>query len=91
MMETKRAYSDTDTALTVWLRDDAGKIDFTAQALSVALYAYGVPMAYDTLVATSAAAGKVNWTVPADTVPGLYRYAVLADGENVGGGILEVI
>lgn len=90
-METKRAYSDTDAALTVWLRDDEGKIDFTDKQLSVSLYAYGVPVAYDTLPAMSSVDGKVDWTVPAGTVPGLYRYAVLADGEHVGGGLLEVI
>lgn len=90
-METKRAFSDTDTTVTVWLRNDAGKIDFTGEQLSVSLYAYGVPVAYDTLAATSSAEGKVDWTVPAGTVPGLYRYAVLSDGFNVGGGLLEVL
>lgn len=92
-MDTKRAYVDTDTTLTLWLRDDAGKIDFTGQALSVAMYAYGVPGVLVRYDGTSAEPGKVTWTLPADSGygPGLFRYSVEADGVNVGGGLLEVL
>ena len=92
-MDTQRAYNDTDTSLTVWLRSDAGRIDFTGKELSVALYAYGVPGVLTTYDATGSNAGAVTWTVPADSGygPGLFRYAVTADGVNVGGGLLEII
>lgn len=92
-MDTQRAYVDTDTSLTVWLRDESGRIDFTGQQLEVALYAYGVPGVLTAYDATGSASGAVQWTVPADSGygPGLFRYSVTADGATVGGGLLEVI
>lgn len=92
-MDTQRAYADTDTSLTVWLRNEAGRIDFTGQDLSVALYAYGVPGVLVRYDANGNAAGAVTWTVPANGGygPGLFRYSVEADGVNVGGGLLEIV
>lgn len=95
-MITQRAYMGADTAIGHWVRDDAGKRDFTGDTLAVEFYAYGMPDVLDTLEATSPEAGKVMFTVTqsfADRAlsPGVYRYQIKAGAAVVGGGLVEVV
>lgn len=93
-----RAYRATDTALTFWVRDDAGKRDLSeVESLTVEISRYG--RSEDSLVSltgTSAEDGKVAATLTAATAdrelgPGLFRVDVVADDVALLTGVLEVV
>ena len=89
-----RATEGAETTLRVFVRDDAGPVDMTEQALSVTFRQNSPILA--TLPATGAADGGVSFTLDAGTInrtmpPGLYTYRVMADGRVVHGGYIEVL
>lgn len=97
-MHTFRAYSNTDTALTLYVRDDAGQKDLDeVDAITLSILRYGVPgEALVTVAATSPSVGKVTATISAsvssdDLGPGRYRMDTLADGVVLRSDILEVV
>lgn len=95
-MNTHRAHIGTTTAVTCWVRDDAGKRDLSGQPLSVPVYAYGMSVPLMTLDAAQVATGQIEFTVSQPALeryfaPGLYRFAIKAGEEQVYGGLLEVV
>lgn len=96
-MRHYRAHRGTDTALTLWVRDDAGKRDMTGLALSLAMRPLGrTGEPLETVAATSPAAGKVTATISATVAnsslgPGLFRMDVVSEDETLQTAILEVV
>lgn len=99
-MQTHRAYLGADTAITAWVRDDAGKRDMTGETLTVHLYPYGRSTELSegaAIAATSAEDGKITFTVTeayADSYlrTGAYRMQVKAGGTAVVyDALLEVV
>lgn len=93
-MNTHRAYRGTDTDITGWVRDEAGKTALTD--LSVDLYAYGLDYPLSTLDATSPTEGQFSFTVTEDfalryLAPGPYRFTVKVGDAAVYSGLLEVV
>lgn len=95
-MHTHRANIDADTDVTCWVRNRTGRVDLSAEALTVPVYAYGHECELMTLDATGTTEGQATFTVTADQThryfpAGLYRFAVKADGSVVYAGLLEVV
>lgn len=92
-----RAYRGTDTALTLWIRDEAGKRDLSGLDLSLEISQYG--RSCDPLVTVEAASaedGKLTATLTADTAdgelgPGLFRVDAIGDDETLAVAMLEVV
>lgn len=101
-----RAYRNTDTPLTAWVRDEAGKLDMTGQTVEVAIpypcpgwgYDYQIGTHGPELIipATSPEAGKVEFTITAGNInqklqgPAQVLF-IRADGVTVGTGLLEIV
>lgn len=100
-MNTLRAYMGSDTALVVWIRDEAGKVDLAdGDECVLYLYPYGssVKVEETGIAGTLAGAtdGKLNFTITesyADTnlKPGLFRYSAYLEGSRKADGLLEVV
>jgi hypothetical protein len=99
-MQTHRAYQGADTAITAWVRDDAGKRDMTGETLTVHLFPYGSSTELSEsapIAAASSAEGRVTFTVSeaytdSYTTPGPYRMQIKADGSTVlYDALLEVV
>jgi hypothetical protein len=95
-VNTHRAYAGSDNTITCWVRDEAGKRDLSAETLTAAVYAYGLPCVLLTLDASQAEVGKVEFAVTQAAIeryfsPGPYRFAVMAGEEQVYGGLLEIV
>ena len=93
-----RANADADTVVTLYVRDDNGRIDLTgapAPELAVAIRAFGASTPVKTFPATGDNLGKVTFTVTAadvkrDINPGVYAYRLTANGVQMQSGVLEV-
>lgn len=97
-MQTFRAYRNTDTALTLYVRDDDGRLDMGGvDVLELAIYRYGVPGdALATVTAANPSVGKVTATITAavsdsDLGPGRFRMDTLADDVVLRTDVLEVV
>ena len=97
-MQTFRAYSNTDTALTLYVRDDAGQMDLEeVDAIELAIYRYGVPgEPLTTVVAANPSIGKVTATITAELTanelgPGRFRMDLVADDVVLRSDLLEVV
>lgn len=92
---THRAYMDSDSPQTAWVRDEAGKLDMSeVEALTVEIKSEGRELPRLTLDATSPEAGQLSFTVPANSPrlwPGTFSLFAKADGEVVYTGLLEVL
>lgn len=96
VVNTYRAHYKTDTTLTCWVRDASGKRDLTTATLTVPIYPYGSNHELATATATSTVVGKVSVAIPTSLTtarlnPGLYRFAINANGVTVYDGLLEVV
>lgn len=93
-----RANADADTVVTLYVRDDNGRIDLTGEGapeLAVAIRAFGASTPVKTFPATGDALGKVQFTVTAadvkrDINPGVYAYRLTANGVQMQSGVLEI-
>lgn len=100
-MNTLRAYMGSDTALVLWIRDEAGKFDLEdGDVAKLYLYPYGssVKVEESGITGTLAGAtdGKLNFTITeayaeSNLVRGLYRYSAYVDGTRKSDGLLEVV
>lgn len=101
-MNTLRAYLGTDTPLTLWVRDDAGKrVLSNFDSLEVLLYPYGWSTDIGlVLTAANPETGKVTFTLTqaaadAYLCAGSYRYVLKgtdgSDTETLASGLLEVV
>lgn len=101
-MQTHRAYLGTDSAITVWVRDEDGKRVLSGfDSLEVLFYPYGCPTDLGlTVTAANPATGKVTFTITAAQAeayfsPGSYRYVLKgidgSDSETLESGLLEVV
>jgi len=98
---THRAVIGADTAITLWVRDEAGKADFggteeVPAVLSVEIRGYSYALPLETVAAESVEAGKVTFTLTATftdqkLAPGLFRLYVKDGTEVVATGLLEVV
>lgn len=93
-----QAHADADTPITLYVRNDAGRIDLTGDPtplLSVSVRRFGSAAPLSTFTATGDAQGKVTFTVTANEVrrtlfPGVYAYRLTSDGVHVQSGVLQV-
>lgn len=90
-----QAHADADTPITLYVRNDAGRVDLTAPLLSVSVRRFGSAAPLSTFTATGDAQGKVTFTVTANEVrrtlfPGVYAYRLTSDGVHVQSGVLQV-
>lgn len=97
-MQIFRAYRNMDTALTLYVRDDAGRKDLGAvDVLTLNISRYGLPGEdLTTVTAANPSVGKVTatitGTVSADTLgPGLFRMDTVADDVVLRSDMLEVV
>ena len=95
-MNTLEARYGVDTPLTVWVRKDDAKVDFTDETITVAAFAYGSTMPIDTLEAASPEVGKVTFTVSKEATertlsPALYRLSVRASDQEYWAGLLRIV
>jgi hypothetical protein len=87
-----RAYADTP--LSLWVRDDAGRLDMDGAEVEIALFHDSCEVRV--LPATSPQAGQVLLTVTEDQARQLrgrnpYAMQLRVDGECVDVGLLEVV
>ena len=93
-----KANAGADTPLTLYVRDEEGRRDFTQAPVPLLQMAIRRPFASQPIAiipATGDALGKVTTTITAADVqktiyPGLYSYRLTADGVQVQSGVLEV-
>lgn len=95
-MNTFHGRFGADNTFTVWVRAGDAKYSFTGKTPSVDVFAYGYASPIDTLTATSAEAGKVDFSISAEETektfgPGLYRLSVKADTVEVWAGLLRIV
>lgn len=99
-MNTHRAYLGSDTTITVWLRDEAGKVTFTdGDEITLTLYPYGSTTDLGADIDGTFAdetPGRVAFTITAEYADanltrGPFRYVVRIDGVQAQDGLLEVV
>lgn len=91
-----RAYRDTDTPITAWVRTEAGRMDLSgAEAIEVAIERRGHELLR--VDATGSELGRLDFTIPAPIpqrhVPGegVFVLKAYADGRLVYTAHLEVV
>ena len=101
-MNTSRAYLGADTTLTLWLRDDDGKIAFVPASDDATMYLYpygssvkveetGLVGVIDTLPTGRAIFTITEAYAEANLPRGSYRYVVKLNAAQVSDGLLEVV
>lgn len=98
-MKTHRATLGTDSLVTCWSRDDAGRVDQSGATLRAYLFPYGSHTEVETagIAVTGTALGKMTFTVTeeyseANLLPALYRLSIRnSTGTQVYDGLLEVV
>jgi hypothetical protein len=99
-VNTLRAYLGSDTLLTLWLRDEAGKRVFSSETCRMYLYPYGSGVKVEEAgiagVIDAEPTGQAEFTVTeayaeANLKPGPLRYVVKLDDVQVADGLLEVV
>jgi hypothetical protein len=97
-MQNFRATRNADTALTLYVRDDDGRLDMGAvETITLAIHRYGVPAGdpLDTVAGANPTVGKITATINSEVAdelgPGLYRLDTLADDALLRSDVLEVV
>jgi hypothetical protein len=100
-VNTSRAYRDADSTVTLWVRDESGKLDWAdADVIRMYFYAYGSATKVEesgvTPVFADAVTGRLTFTITSDyadtNLPrGSYRYSVVRNDAQVADGLLEVV
>lgn len=90
-----RIFQCADTPVTAWVRTETGKLDLTGQELSVVIESGNRELV--TLPATSSEIGKLEFTVPAETIKhsfprlGPYVIKAFAGSRVIYTALLEVV
>ena len=96
-MNTHRCYLGAATAITCWVRNDAGRRDLSSPAVAtVYVYPYGSTVEAFTIAAVTTSLGKITFTVTAADAEAYltqapYRFAVVWGTEQVYSGLLEAV
>lgn len=94
---THRAYMGADTELSAWIRDEEGRVDLTQyDEIQVEVKRDTRDRTELTIPATGTEDGRLDFTVTAEGArkrlrPGIFNLQVVADGEVIHIGYLEVV
>ena len=100
-MNTSRIYRDADSPVTLWVRDESGKLTWANEdVIRMYLYPYAsmtkVEESGITPTFSEATTGRLTFTITADyadtNLPrGAYRYSVVRNDAQITDGLLEVV
>lgn len=94
---THRAYMGADTELSAWIRDEEGRVDLTQLGdIRVEVKRDTRDKPELTVPATGTEQGRLDFTITAAGArkrlrPGIFNLQVVADGEVIHIGYLEVV